>query len=274
MKIRKHNKFLTLFLVNVALIGGCSDKPKSVATVGDQGVTQQELNAYYELKRIDKDNAELVTKAKKHYLESLAVSQAIESLPEFDTSKLAVELNEIKKDLLLSRYLNQFLETAVTDVEMRNYYAQNSDKYQSKQAKVSHILIRVAQTDDQATRQAKYSKAQEAYSKVITGQAFADVALAMSEDKVSAKNGGQLGWIKEGAVAPTFSDAVFNQLKEQQISQPILTSFGYHIIKLEHTPKTVSQPYEHVKGNIKRTLRKAAKDTELARLKSTVSVTL
>jgi len=274
MKSRKYSQFLTLFLANALLIAGCSDAPKTVATVGEQAVTQQELDAYYALKRIDTNNVDLVAKAKKHYLESLAVSQAIESQPEFDSSKLAVELNEIKKDLLLSRYLNQFLETAVSDVEMRNYYAQNSDKYQSKQAKVSHILIRVAQTDDQATRQAKYSKAQEAYSKIITGQSFADVALAMSEDKVSAKNGGQLGWLKEGAVAPTFSDAVFNQLEEKQISQPVLTSFGYHIIKLEHTPKTVSQPYEHVKGNIKRTLRKAAKDTELARLKSSVSVTL
>ena len=144
-------------------IGGCSKAPETFATVGEQDVTVAEVNAYLAYKRIDANNAELAAKAAQHYVNNLALMQAIEQQENIDMLKINAELTELKKDLLLNTYLQQYLDQAVTDTAMRNYYAENQQNYQQRSAKVAHILLRVTPEMTDAERQAKYSKALEAF---------------------------------------------------------------------------------------------------------------
>ena len=254
-------------------VGGCSKAPDTFATVGEQDVTVAEVNAYLAYKRIDTNNADLAAKAAQHYVNNLALMQAIEQQENIDMLKINAELTELKKDLLLNTYLQQYLEQAVTDTAMRNYYAENQQNYQQRSAKVAHILLRVTPEMTEAERQAKYSKALEAYSKARTGGNFAELAKAYSEDSISAAKGGQLGWLQQGAVSPLFSAQVFDKLAANEVSEPVLTEFGYHLIKLEQAPSTVTQSFEAVSGDIRRILRALAKDAELERLRQSVTVT-
>ncbi|GAB59523.1 peptidylprolyl isomerase [Rheinheimera nanhaiensis] len=253
-------------------ISGCSKKPEHFATVGEQNVTVDEVNAYLTYKRIDNANTELTAKAAQHYLNNLALIQAIEQQDSVDMLRINAELTELKKDLLLNTYLQQYLEQAVTETAMRNYYADNQQNYQQRSAKVAHILFRVTPEMTEAERQAKYSKALEAYSKARTGDNFAELAKAYSEDSISAGKGGQLGWLQHGAVSPLFSAQVFEKLTAGEISEPVLTEFGYHLIKLEQEPNTVKQSFEAVSGDIRRILRAMAKDAELERLRQSVTI--
>lgn len=268
----KNMAVLATVVTGLTCVSGCSEAPSSVAVVGDREVTQEEVNSYLAYKRLSNVDQQTKDRAVEHFLDNIALVEAITKQPDFDSNRVAAELFELKKDVIISRYLNTYLEQAVSDTQVRNYYAQNQEKYQSKQAKVAHILVRVSPDADESVRQAKLTQAQQAYSRISTGEDFATVAQQLSEDRVSASKGGQLGWVAEGAISPVFSKAVFEDLQSEQVSAPIMTEFGFHIIKLEQPPKTVRQPFESVAGNIKRILRKAAKDAELERLKKSIKI--
>lgn len=268
----KNMAVLATVVTGLTCVSGCSEAPSSVAVVGDREVTQEEVNSYLAYKRLSNVDQQTKDRAVEHFLDNIALVEAITKQPDFDSNRVAAELFELKKDVIISRYLNTYLEQAVSDTQVRNYYAQNQEKYQSKQAKVAHILVRVSPDADESVRQAKLTQAQQAYSRISTGEDFATVAQQLSEDRVSAAKGGQLGWVAEGAISPVFSKAVFEDLRSEQVSSPIMTEFGFHIIKLEQPPKTVRQPFESVAGNIKRILRKAAKDAELERLKKSIKI--
>ena len=121
-------------------------------------------------------------------------------------------------------------------------------------------------------RKVKYTRAHEAYSKLKSGASFESVVAEFSEDTVSAKKQGNIGWITEGAIDPVFSKKVFTEMKKDEISEPFQTSFGFHVVKLIEAPAVVTQPFEKVSGDIRHQLRKAAKDAELERLMTSVSI--
>jgi peptidyl-prolyl cis-trans isomerase C len=265
------NKLVKFSMIGL-LLTACSDSEQLVATVGGKEVTATEVNAYLNYKRIDTHNEKQVAAATDHYLKTLALVTAIEEQQSLDEAAINAELFELKKDLMLNRYLQLFLSNAVNDVAIRNYYAENQQKYQETKAKVSHVLFRVAPNMNEQERQVIYSKAMEAYSKLRSGEPFEQIAQSYSEDKISAKRGGSLGWMLKGAISPVFSNKVFAELEKGNISEPFLTEFGYHIVLLEQAPSIVKQPFEKVSGDIKRILRKMAKDAELARLTNSVEI--
>jgi peptidyl-prolyl cis-trans isomerase C len=263
---------LVAFSIFGLLIIGCSESEKKVATVGGKEVTATEVNAYLNYKRINTKNDQQVLSATDHYLNNVALIAAIEKQDSLDDAAINAELFELKRDLMLNRYLQQFLDTSVSDVAIRNYYAENQDKYQETKAKVSHILLRLAPNANEQERQVIYSKAMEAYSKLRAGESFEQIAQMYSEDKISAKKAGSLGWMLKGAISPIFSNMVFEGLEKGEISEPFLTEFGYHIVLLEQEPSIVKQPFEKVRGDIKRILRQMAKDAELERLISSIEI--
>ena len=114
-------------------------------------------------------------------------------------------------------------------------------------------------------RKAKLTTAQEAYSKLRAGEDMAKLAEKYSEDKQSAKKGGDLGWIKQGGIDSRFSKQAFS-LQPGDISEPFETSYGFHVIKVIDGPRTVKQPLSAVKGNIRHQLRDKAKQAEMKRL--------
>ena len=120
-------------------------------------------------------------------------------------------------------------------------------------------------------RKAKLTTAQEAYSKIRAGKDFAQIAKDYSEDKVSAKKGGDLGWLKEGSIDPRFSKTLF-ELEPGSVSEPFETPFGFHIVKLIEGPKVVKRSFETVAGDIRYQLRAKAKNAEIERLMGKVKV--
>jgi peptidyl-prolyl cis-trans isomerase C len=154
---------------------------------------------------------------------------------------------------------------------MRNFYAENADRFQSKKVHVAHVLIRTNPKMSEQEREALLTKAQEVYSKAMSREDFAKLAEQYSDDALSAKKGGNLGWISEGSIDPAFSKAAFS-MKQDETSQPIATPFGFHVIKIIDEAQVVKKPYESVKGDIRFELRQQAKKAEMDRLKSLVII--
>ena len=119
----------------------------------------------------------------------------------------------------------------VSDDEVRAYYDTHKKLFErSGTAKVSVIIVprAVTATDSAAVR----THALALRAKILGGEKFEDIARAESADSVSAANGGSLGKGAKGRFVAPFETAAY-ALKTGEISQPVLTAFGYHLIKVD-----------------------------------------
>ena len=245
---------------------------KAIAMINDQPVSEDIFNAFLEFKRIPPGDRNQVSKALEHYLEREALTYAIEDTDVLDQALVETEINEFRKQIYISRYFEKFLNDSVNEAAIRNYYIAHQEEYETNRVRVAHILVRTNPKMSTEELQAKRTTAHEIYSKLKTGEDFASIANQYSEDKISAGKGGDLGWIAEGGIDPAFSEKIF-AMQEGELSEPFETTFGYHIVKVLAGPQAVKQPFESVKGDIRYQLRNEAKQAEVKRLLSTVSVT-
>jgi peptidyl-prolyl cis-trans isomerase D len=165
---------------------------------------------------------------------------------EFSTpEEVAVDYVELN----LANIANQI---DVSDAEVREYYDQHQENYVSQQAqrKVRHILVKVdADTDEQTARK----KIESIATRIKNGEDFATIAKAESQDPGSASQGGDLGFISPGVMDKAFEQAAF-QLKLHELSQPVRTRFGYHLIEVTQIRPQELKPFDEVKAQIRKDL--------------------
>lgn len=256
-------KIVYIFIVSLIGLTACdigSDSSKSAKS--DSGDV---FLSYLKLKNISPKDEKRVKIAKQRFERRNKLVSSILKQPLFDKTNIDVEVAEYKNQIILSRYYEEFLKSKVNEESIRNYYSSNTKKYQSKKIHIAHILIRTNPKMSKEEREALLTKAHEVYSRANASEDFATLVKSYSDDKLSAKKEGDLGWIKEGAIDKAFSKKVF-EMKQGSISEPISTPYGYHIVKILDAPKVVKQPFDVVKGNIRYELRQLAKQAETERL--------
>ena len=148
---------------------------------------------------------------------------------------------DVKDQLVISRLVGKEVQgkTTVTDTEVKTYFESHRDSLGKKpeQLRLAHILI-AFEPDSMQVRRAKL-KADSLRQAISKGESFESIAQRFSDDP-SARVGGDLGTFSRGAMVSEFEATAF-ALKPMEISQPIRTRFGYHIIQvLEHYPATDS----------------------------------
>lgn len=262
MKIQKR---LALPFIALLALAACGDDSPKLATVNGKTITQAQFDAYAKFKRLPTLEAGKRKSLVDQYLEREALASAIEKSDVLDKTMTEAELNEFRKEMLISRYFEQYLRNQVSDQAVENYYAIHAKDYEEKKVHVAHILIRTKKNMSETERKAKLTTAQEVYSKISAGEDFAKVAADYSEDTISGKKGGDLGWMKEGAIDAAFSKQIF-EMEAGKVSEPFETSFGFHVVKQLEAPIVVKRPFEAVKGDIRYQLRSQAKNAELKRL--------
>ncbi len=166
---------------------------------------------------------------------------------------------ELQKENLLANalYQNMSANVQIDDATARQYYEQHKADYETAHAR--HILIRVKGAPPSAPGGKKelndeeaLAKAQEIRKKLLGGEDFAALAKTESDDTRSGANGGDLGSVKRtDQMVPQFLQAVFS-LPVGQISEPVKTQFGYHIIKVESRD---TKPFEEVKADVEKRMR-------------------
>ncbi len=268
--MRCKNKGIWAVAMAAVLIVGCQ-KVDVVATVGDVDITKTDFDAYLSYKRILSEDPSVQSRALDELIARESLAQAIAEQELLSSAEIAAELAEMRRQALISRYFDKYLEARITDDMVRAFYANNISDYEARRAKVAHILIRTNARMGEPERAAKLTLAREIYSKLNSGEDFAQLASTYSEDQVSGKKGGDLGWLSEGAVSPEFSDKAFT-LEIGHYTEPFMTAYGYHIVKLLEGPQISRKPVEAVESQIRYQLRKEAKQAEIKRLQASVSV--
>lgn len=146
----------------------------------------------------------------------------------------------------------------VNDEKLKAYYQEQKALYATpERRKVSHILISITDKQD-AT--AALAKAQEA-KKQLQNKDFAALAAELSDDQASAKSGGDLGFINPGDLEKSFEDVALT-LKSGEISEPVRSSFGYHLIKLTQLIPGEIKPFEAVKDELTKTYQKTQAENQ------------
>lgn len=141
----------------------------------------------------------------------------------------------------------------VTDEDTRRYYDANPDEfYTPKTVEARHILIKVDPQADEQTVEAARQRALAVLKQARDGKDFAELAKKFSEGP-TAKNGGALGAFRKEAMVKPFADQAF-AMEAGQISDPVRTQFGWHIIKVEKVNQPETEPYEAAREGIRRRL--------------------
>ena len=104
--------------------------------------------------------------------------------------------------------------------------------------------------------------AQQTRKKLIAGADFAAMAKELSDDPSAKTNGGQIGWFTRDRMDPSFSQGAFDMKNVGDISEPIKSRFGYHLIRFEGRRAAEVRPFEAVQPRIMADLRKRYVETQ------------
>jgi len=157
----------------------------------------------------------------------------------------------------------------VDEADILRMYEDNPDRYRQPGSRsASHILLSVSPDAANAQIDQVRQRASEIVARARGGESFASLAEVNSDDKGSAKRGGELGVIRPGTMVKPFEDAVF-VMGEGEISEPVRTQYGFHVIRLDRITESRVQSLDQVRSEIEievRRLRAEERFNELAEI--------
>jgi peptidyl-prolyl cis-trans isomerase C len=241
---------LALLIVSTAPLYA-QDKDPLVAKVNGVEVHQSDLAvAEEEAGQIPPMSPE----AKQDYLvqfvaDMILVSKAAEDKKLGDTPEFKRKTEFARKKLLMEGLLQSVGKDALTDDAMHKVYDEAVKQIgEEKEVHARHILFRAPAGDEKASKEAE-EKIKAVIARLKKGEDFAKVAGEVTEDPSGKANGGDLGYFSKDQMVPEFSEAAF-KLENGQISDPVKTQFGWHVIKVEDKRVKPAPKFEEVKPQI------------------------
>jgi len=243
---------IMMVVMNVVVFAsGCvpkKEEPAVLAVVNATKITKEEflseMEALPDFARVMLETKEgkerfLDDMIKRELLYQEAKKKGLEKDKDFQK-----KLEEFKKINLVNMILKTEIEDKVKvgEKDIKDFFEKHPEEFRvGAEVRASHILVK---TEDEAKK---------LLEKIKTGEKFSKLAREFSIDVESAKKGGDLGFFSRGQLIPEFEKAVF-ALKVGEVSGPVKTLFGYHIIKVADRKTGKAIEFEQVKGEIERLL--------------------
>ncbi|MBU7595541.1 foldase [Metabacillus halosaccharovorans] len=247
-----------LIVAAIAVFIFLSTRSDVVAKVGSESLTKDDLYTFFVEQNgeaaldtlitknlidqeVEKEKITVSSKEIDAELQELIDSYGGEETFEQQLTSSGLTQDDIKEDIEVNLKIEKLLEPQIeiTEEEMQTYFDENKDSFaQAKQVKASHILV-----EDEET-------AKEVKEKLDNGEDFAELAKEYSTDTASAESGGDLGFFGEGSMVAEFEEAAFS-MKVDEISDPVKSDYGYHIIKVTDTQEAAEANFEKSKEEIK-----------------------
>ena len=192
-------------------------------------ITPSEFRRFVELQMEERDGQYLLIPSSK-FTDQVSLDKEVVST--FYTENITSFMTEEEIDVeflsIDTEEIAQSIEFSTLDVEQ--YYKENIERFRSnEERKSSHILISF---DDEVIEDAAQEQSKDILVRIKGGESFEELAQEFSDDSGSATNGGDLGWAEPGLFVSEF-DQVLYALEIGEISDPVKTQFGYHIIRLD-----------------------------------------
>lgn len=229
----------TLILCVIAP-GLCAEKDKVLAKIGKDTITEADLeqlaNAVPERFRYLYTSPEARRQTidyivNVYVMAAEAQKEGLDKNPKFD-----MLLNFTKKDLLARLYMEKMTKGSPTATEQdaKAFYDRNPDMYETPESvHLHHVLV---QTEDQA---------KDVLKRLKKGEKFSDVASAVSICPSKAR-GGDLDWLSRGRLVKEVEDVAFS-MEKGQVTGPVKSKFGYHVLFLEDKKPASKSSFDEVK---------------------------
>ncbi len=255
-----------LILVTIALLilalAGCSRQQTVLANIGSKVITSSDFTErlkqlspqYQAMVRTDEDKKTMLDALVK---EQLIVQEAKER--NLDKEKaIQARISMIVDQILLEEMIKNVRESQLkpSEAEAKNYYDQHKSEFTAlERVKVAHILVK------------EQAQAELVLAQLKKGTDFSQLAREVSLDTNSGKAGGEMGYFSKGEMVPEFEKAAFALTTPGQLSGPVKTAFGYHLIKLIDKKTAGEKSFEEAKADIERIVEKNKFDQWLESLK-------
>lgn len=215
---------------------------KQIMTQFGSMLDMQPANRGKDFFDLDKNLQEALVKG---YITQILVEKEADKLGLQNSKEFKEKLKSSRSQLLQEELIKSHLKTAVTDEMVEKEYKKLSEDLKGKkEIKVSHILV---------DTEVKAKEIKKELNK--DGNKFQSLAKTLSKDEGSKANGGELGYVLKGQLVPEFDSKAFS-MKKNEISEPVKTQFGWHIIRVldirdaKMPPK--DQAIESIRNNLSR----------------------
>lgn len=254
-----HLKIL-LPLVGLALSPLVATAEDILARVNDVPVTaemlQREIQANPELTQQPDGRQKLLDKL----INGELLVQEAKKLGLEDSPEVKREMAGLLRQVLANAAANRYLaDKPISDAEIRARYDKLSAEADKTEYHARHVLTPSREV------------AEKVLARIRKGEPFAKVAQQSSLDTATAEQGGDLGWFIPSAMVREFSAAV-EKLKPGELSAPVQTGFGWHVVELVATRPTSVAPLEKVKDKIRSILASERIDEHIAALKAKADI--
>ena len=166
---------------------------------------------------LDKNVQEVLVKG---YINSKLLEQEADKLKIRDSQEFKTKIKGIETQMIQQEILERQIKDKITDKMVEDEYkALTTNLKGQEEVKTSHILV---DTEE---------KAKEIKKKLNKGTNFADLVKEFSKDEGSKANGGEIGYVLKGQLVPEYEEKAFS-MKKNEVSDPVKTQFGWHIIKM------------------------------------------
>ena len=235
----KYSKLAVLALLGALATGTAYAESKSVATVNGAAIPQARLDMRIKsaMAQGQPDSPDLHNAVRDELINIEVLAQAANKKGLNKQAEVVQQIELSKQTILASAFVQDYVKNhPFSDDVLRQEFDKINKQRGNKEYKVSHILLK---TEDEAKAVAEQLK---------TGK-FEDIAMDKSQDPGSSVKGGDLGWAVPSNFVKPFADAMVG-LNKGQISAPVQSEFGWHVIKLEDTRDLKVPGFDEVKPNL------------------------
>ena len=274
--LRRRAAVLGAILTLLAGASGASfaqDKDPVVATVNGTQIHQSDITAAEdEAGQLPPMSAEQKQDYMVQFLTDMTLlTQAAEAKKLGQSDEFKRKLEFARKKLLMESLLQSAGKEATTDAALHPVYNEAAKSMSAEEeVHARHILIRAAQGDDKAGEEAK-KKIEAVIARLKKGEDFDKVAKEVTEDPSGKTNGGDLGWFTKEQMVPEFSDAAFG-LKPGDISGPVHTQFGWHVVKTEEKRTKPAPTFDEVKPQLEQYVVRKAQAELVTKLRAEAKI--
>jgi len=201
----------------------------------------------------------------------ILVSQAAEEKKLGETASFKRRLAFARHRLLMGDYLNDIAKSAQTEEALRKIYDEaKKESPPEPEVHARHILIQAKPGDDAAGKAAE-AKIKAVIERLKKGDDFVKVANETTEDPSGKTTGGDLGFFSKEQMVPEFADVAF-KLEPGKISDPVKTSFGWHVIKVEEKRTRPFPAFEEVKSELEAAVANKAHTEAIQKLRESAKI--
>ncbi len=222
---------------------------QNAAVVNGQAIPNAQVEEFVKMmtQQGAQDSPKLREQVREELINRIVMVQAAEKANIEKNPEVQTELELARQSVLIRGLFNDFLaKHPVTDAQLKAEYDKIKDSNQQEEYKAHHILVKEEQ------------EAKDIIGRLGKGESFEAIAKQASQDPGSGANGGDLGWASADSYVQPFGEALTKLKKGDTTKEPVQSSFGWHVIRLDDTRTAEFPPMEQVKPQLEEMLRQQA----------------